>query len=95
MRQHQATAAAASSEGSDAEITENGIAVLGTPPTDTPSAPGRFAAAPTPVPEGCQRVSKTGRDEGGRALRIGGTLCFEPNGQGFIVEGSRFIIDTL
>ena len=63
--------------------------------SNPPPVNGRFAAGPTPVPEGCQRVSKTGRDDSGNRVSIGGTLCFEPSGQGFIVEGSRFILGSL
>ena len=52
-----------------------------------------YGRDPTPVPAGCQRVHKIGRDDYGRRARIGGTMCFDAAGRGFIVDGSRYIVD--
>ena len=49
----------------------------------------------TPVPEGCRRVSKVGRDSHGGRARLGGTLCHDAHGRPYIVEGSRYVIEYL
>lgn len=58
-----------------------------------PVAADYFAEGPTPIPEGCGRVHKVGRDHQGRKAVIGGTLCYDKEGRGFIVEGSRYIVE--
>ena len=56
------------------------------------SGASRLAAGPAPVPAGCSRVSKLGRDDSGASVRIGGTLCVDRFGQSYIVAGSRYIV---
>ena len=40
----------------------------------------------------CTPVSKITYDSYGRPLRIGGTMCFDRYGVGYIVPGSRYVI---
>ena len=40
----------------------------------------------------CTPVSKIGYDGYGRAIRIGGTMCFDGYGAGYVVPGSRYVI---
>jgi len=42
----------------------------------------------------CRTVSKMGYDAYGNAARIGGTMCYDDYGQGYIVPGSRYIMEV-
>jgi|GEM_PF-2165358 len=41
--------------------------------------------------QGCQPVSKTGYWHG-RQAKIGGTMCYDGYGNGYVVQGSRYLI---
>ncbi len=41
---------------------------------------------------GCHPVSKIGYDHYGRRVKYGGTMCYDHDGYGYIVPGSRHII---
>ena len=40
----------------------------------------------------CHEVSKTTVDEYGEYRKIGGTMCYDSYGQGYVVSGSRYYI---
>lgn len=40
----------------------------------------------------CHQVYKNSYDEYGDAYRIGGTMCYNQYGEGYVVEGSRYEI---
>ena len=41
---------------------------------------------------GCHKVSKYDYDSYGRKVKIGGTMCYDNYGSGYIVPGSRYLI---
>lgn len=41
-------------------------------------------------PNGCRQVYKNTYDEYGNPQQIGGTMCYDNYGQGYVVEGSRY-----
>jgi hypothetical protein len=43
-------------------------------------------------PNGCRQVYKNAYDDYGNPQQIGGTMCYDNYGQGYVVEGSRYQI---